>query len=984
MTPPRPERIPLPVEARRFVPLHLRFQPLLFLASAFAAGIALGRGLPARPILWGPIAIGLWFVSLLVRNSRAFVPLILISYGMAGILHLQLTERRSSPLPLRALYERGIIAAGEPARVIGRLVAPPEHAPQRVYLTLDVEHVVAFKHVHCTSGRLRVMVTVADPEARAALERLGLRYGRRVHALVRIVRPERYRNPGSPPYDEYLELRGYDLAAVSKSPVLMERLDAKVLLPGDIRHPTRCARFPQPGLVERLAARALASIFDVKEMLEQDLDRAFQAAGLRTVGLVKALLLGNRHFLDARVAEAFRAGGTFHLLVISGVHVGFLATLLFGIVSQYTRRLPLRALGTLLPLWGYALMVGGDPPVQRATVMVTAFVLASLLFRQTPAANSLGLAALLLLALNPRQLFSPSFQLSFAAAGSLALLVAPLFSRLQAIGAWQPTPEHPYPPRSPELVRAFAECLFWDERTFQREQKRSPIRFQLEKAGLARTLNRLRLQPIVRALILSVLVSLIVQLALLPLMIEYFHRVALIGIVLNVIVSVLVALLGVTALATLACFFWNVDLATPLATLSHRITDATIASSALALRLPELSFRVPDYSGAGALIYLVYWIAILYFAYRLHAWNPLDRPHAVIPPTPSPGRARIRYASSRWIPWGFASAFLLGLGLLIVHPFTPARPKGWLFVHFLDVGHGDAALIEFPDGTTMLLDAGGEVGPFSPGASPTPGTIVEGEEPEFLEDRPPIGEAVVSTFLWSRGLTRIDYVVPTHAHADHMRGFLDVIRNFEIGSVLLARRPARDPLFASFLRAVEQRRIPIIELQQGDRLWIGPPSAPSVTATVLWPPPDPQPEGWGNEESLVLRLQYGEISILFPGDIERTTEEALLISGQELRSDVLKVPHHGSRTSSSEPFLDRVRPRWAIVSAADPTTSGRFRYPPPDVRERYERRMIPLLHTGEQGLITLLTDGRTIRIHPWDPRVAMGPRAQEMNPGRPR
>jgi len=932
-------------------------------------GIALGRELPLRPTLWGLIAIGLWLISLLARNSRAFVPLILISYGTAGILHLQLTERRSSPPRLRALYERGIIAAGEPARVIGRLAAPPEHAPQRAYLTLDVEHVAAFGHVLCTSGRLRVMVAVADPEARDALERLGLRYGRRIHALVRIVRPERYRNPGSPPYDEYLELRGYDLAAVSKSPVLIERLDAKVLLPEAIRHPVPCAHASRTGLAERLIAPALTLLSDVKEMLEHDLDRTFQDAGPQTVGLVKALLLGNRHFLDARVAEAFRAGGTFHLLVISGAHIGFLAALLFGIVSLYTRRPSLRALGTLLPLWSYALMVGGQPPVQRATVMVTAFLLASLLFRQTPTANSLGLAALLLLALNPRQLFSPSFQLSFAAAGSLALLAAPLFSRLQAIGTWQPTPEHPYPPRGPELVRAFAECLFWDERKFQREQKRSPIRFQLEKAGLARTLNRLRLQPIVRALALSVLVSLTVQLGVLPLMIEYFHRVAFIGIVLNVIVSALIALLGVTAVATLACSLWNADLAALLASLTHRITDATIASSALALRCPELSFRVPDYSGASALIYLAYWIAILYFAYRLHAWNPLDRPHSPPRPIPSPERAWIRCAPSRWVPWGFTSVFLLSLGLLIAHPVTPSRPKGWLLVHFLDVGHGDAALIEFPNGTTMLVDAGGEVGPFPPSASSTPRAISESEEPEFLEDRPPIGEAVVSTFLWSRGLTRVDYLVPTHAHADHMRGFLDVVRNFEIGAVLLVRRPVRDPLFTTFLRTVEQRRIPIIELQQGDRLWIGPPSAPSAMATVLWPPPVPQPESWGNEDSLVLRLQYGEISILFPGDIERASEEMLLASGQDLRSDVLKVPHHGSRTSSSEPFLDRVRPRWAIVSAADPATSGRFRYPPPDVRERYERRMIPLWHTGEQGLITLLTDGRTVRIHPWDPRA---------------
>jgi len=134
---------------------------------------------------------------------------------------------------------------------------------------------------------------------------------------------------------------------------------------------------------------------------------------------------------------------------------------------------------------------------------------------------------------------------------------------------------------------------------------------------------------------------------------------------------------------------------------------------------------------------------------------------------------------------------------------------------------------------------------------------------------------------------------------------------------------------------------------------------------VLWPPPsDRQPETWENEDSLVLRIQYGDVTILLTGDIERAAEEALTVSGWELQSDVLKVPHHGSRTSSSEAFLNRVRPRWAILSAADPVT-GRFRYPHPDVRERYERRNIPLFHTGQQGLITLMTDGRTVHLSPF-------------------
>jgi competence protein ComEC len=955
-TAPAPDP-PRPVQAQRFVPLEPRFQPMFFLAAAFAAGIALGRVLPHRPLLWGIGAAGVWLCGLCLRRSRAFVPVILIGYGMAGVLHLQSVEAPLPPHRLRALYDRGLIAAGEPAHVIGRLVAPPERAPERVYLDLDVESVRTFGHALCASGRLRLMVALPDAEARTLYDRLGLRYGHRVHALGRFVPPKRYQNPGVPEYDEYLERHGYDLAAVSKSPLLLERLDEAAPLPADLSPATPCARSSISEPIRALLAPLLALLFDAKEMLEHDIDRVFRDA--RTAGLVKALLLGNRHALDARLAEALRASGTFHLLVISGLHIGFLAGVFLGIASWYTRRPLGRALGTLLPLWGYALMVGGQPPVWRATVMVTAFLLASLLFRQAPAANSLGIAALVLLVTNPRQLFSPSFQLSFAAAGSLVLLAAPLITRLQAIGAWRPTPEHPYPPQGPELIRRWAECLFWDERGFQREQQTSPIRFRLEKSALARALNRSRLQPAVRALMLSMLVSAVAHIALLPLLIEYFHRAAFIRIVLNVIVGATIALLGVTAAAALVLSMWKAHLAAHLAEPVRLLTEATIASSELALRFPALSSRVPDYSGAGAGIYVAHWAALLYLAHRLHAWRPLDPPPPAARTLPPP-IAQLQKRRQRARRWALGIALGLltaNLWLLTAHPFRPVRPAGQLLIHFLDVGHGDAILLELPDGTTALVDAGGEIGP-------TSAPLADDGEPEFVEDRLPIGERVVSNFLWSRGLDRVDVLIPTHAHADHLRGFLDVVRNFEIGSVLLARRPQRDPLFAAFLHEVRRRRIPIVEIRQGDRLRLGRARTPLVTATVLWPPATEQPETWGNQDSLVLRLQYGDTTILLTGDIERAAEEALLTSGHALQSDVLKIPHHGSRTSSSDAFLDRVRPRWAILSAADPVT-GRFRYPHPEVRERYERRHISLFHTGQQGAITLATDGRAVRFSPF-------------------
>jgi hypothetical protein len=355
-------------------------------------------------------------------------------------------------------------------------------------------------------------------------------------------------------------------------------------------------------------------------------------------------------------------------------------------------------------------------------------------------------------------------------------------------------------------------------------------------------------------------------------MIEYFHRVALIGIVLNVIVSALIALLGVTA-ATLACSLWNADLAALLATLTHRITDATIASSALALRCPELSFRVRIIpaqvrsftSPIGSPSYIS----------PIGSMRGIRLTVLTLPPTDPFARASMD---------PLRSVEMGSLGLHVRLPAEP-RPPDRPSCHALS-SEGMA-----PCPLPRRRDTGTQRSSNSPMGRRCSWMPVE-RSALFLQallpprERSPRARSLNSSKTvrrlarpssppssGPRGLTRVDYLVPTHAHADHMRGFLDVVRNFEIGAVLLVRRPVRDPLFMTFLCAVEQRRIPIIELQQGDRLWIGPPSAPSAMATVLWPPPVPQPESWGNEDSLVLRLQYGEISILFPGDIERASEK---------------------------------------------------------------------------------------------------------------
>jgi competence protein ComEC len=270
------------------------------------------------------------------------------------------------------------------------------------------------------------------------------------------------------------------------------------------------------------------------------------------------------------------------------------------------------------------------------------------------------------------------------------------------------------------------------------------------------------------------------------------------------------------------------------------------------------------------------------------------------------------------------------MGILIFHPFSARPHDGKLHVDFLDVGQGDAALVTMPDGTTLLIDAGGDT----------------------IDSSRRIGETVVSEYLWWRGLSQIDYVLATHADADHIDGLNDVLENFTVRSALIARRPAGDPEFAKFSQTLAQTKTHAETIEAGDVIHFG-----DVVVSVLWPPAGGEKSA--NNDSIVLRLQYRERSILLTGDIEQAAERSLLASQQQLHADVIKVPHHGSKTSSTEEFVVATKPQFAIISVG---RQSRFGHPHQEVVERWQANGATILTTGNSGAITIATDGHDLSL----------------------
>jgi competence protein ComEC len=889
--------------------------PLVALAAAVAFGVLLAQ-YSAAPLALS-LACGACLstsaaVAFIRKKTCATSYLLFFSFVCTGASLASIEVGRVSETRLRRLYERGQLASGEPLELDGVLERAPEVAPDGLLFSLRVERLRRGREERAASGRVEFFAPVRDERAGREYESLELRRGARVRVLSEPTRAERYRNPGVESLNDYLEQRDADARATIKSPLLVERLDDEsVLLP-------------------------LVWLDDWRRSLVVIFDRMFSAD---TSGVLKASLLGNRQGLSRANAERFREGGTFHVLVISGLHITLLGGLVWAAARRVTRRPVCQWALSVGCVWVYTIGVGAESSVVRAALMFSAAALAPALGRRAGALNALGGAALVLLVWRPRNLFDPSFQLTFLSVLAIVSLALPLLTHLREVGEWRPVRATPRPPECARSWLTLGELLFWSERRQRRELESSTHTYRLFKTPWAARLERWHVQRPLRYFFAALLVSLAVQLVLLPVQVLYFHRLSLASLVLNVFVGALLVVLTLAALAAVALSTLSGTLAAPFVSLAE-------ASSWLASHSVEpfaanglASLRPPEYSGAAALVYIIYYVPLLLLMFEAARRLSSVNTSTARPELSEASRSRL------FKPTLFAS---VSMALLItLHPLSAGRPDGRLRLDFLDVGQGDAALLTMPDGTTLLLDGGGRMRFRARGGGE------EGVE-TFERDARGVGDAVVSEYLWHRGLDRVNFILPTHADTDHIEGLNDVASNFKVDAALVARAPASDEEFARFDATARRNRVPLYGIARGDLLRFG-----GVAIDVLWPPLAAAGAASRNDDSVVLRIRFGRRTFLLTGDIESRAESALLGARDELRCDAVKVAHHGSRTSSTEAFVNAARPTFALISVGLDSPYG---HPHPNVLERWRASGAQILTTGERGTITLSTDGQDLRV----------------------
>lgn len=250
--------------------------------------------------------------------------------------------------------------------------------------------------------------------------------------------------------------------------------------------------------------------------------------------------------------------------------------------------------------------------------------------------------------------------------------------------------------------------------------------------------------------------------------------------------------------------------------------------------------------------------------------------------------------------------------------------SGLLEVHFLDVGQGDAIFIESPTGVQVLVDGG-----------PNAGVLAElGKKMSFFD-------------------RSIDLMIATHPDTDHVGGLTDVLVRYEVGSVLYTENESDSPAATSFMRALQAEGAVQTLARRGQRYDLG----GGVMLEVLFPENNPK-DLESNTSSIVAKVTYGETEVLLTGDSPKSIEEYLvLVEGENLESDILKVGHHGSRTSTSELFLAEVNPIYAVISAEK---DSRYGHPHVEVTDALFNAGIETVSTAERGTVTFMSNGGTI------------------------
>jgi competence protein ComEC len=918
-------------------------------------------------------------------------------------------------------------------------------------------------HSGVREARGAVRVTVGGQSATARMA--SWRAGRRIRAPVSLRAPLPYRNVGVPDQRDRLALAGINLFGSIKSATLVHLVSPASPWQeraADLRAWARHALTKHVRTATRVGtgADATATVTDAAASAGAGADAGAGSAGDASAGpgsgsasgadagpdpgrdlglrlgagerppasaspgqsaaIAIAVLIGDRAGLSPDVERRLQRAGTYHVIAISGGNIAILTALLLAALRLLPMPPPLRLALAAAAVLLYAIVIDAGPSVIRATMAAVAYLLTRAIDVEARSLEILSAIVFLMLLSAPLDIVDAGFWLTCGATLGILLHAGPTLQhlrlRLRCASASPASPAGPVgparPTRSARSVRSQAEATLV-------------------------TACRRGSAAIGWALLSLIVTTLFAELVLLPITAFTFSQITLAGLLLNIAAIPLMTVAQLAGMTTLAA-----DASTTLAGatgwIAHLAATGLVRSANLVDLAPWMAVRVPPPP---------LWLVFAYFASWVALWT-----------APPASRLMSSSASTALAFIGVAAAWTACLALIVIAPPLPAFPwpraaaagsaaceplpipPAWrqrprIALTMIDVGQGGAALVQADDGSALLVDAGGT-----------------------MSDAFDIGARVVSPALWALGIRRLDALGLTHGDIDHIGGAPAIVDDFSPRELWRAIQPADEATDDHRLKTIatkaRTRGAAVRTLASGDhvslghasiRVWNPPPAAPaaplalgaSVAPGSPTAPSAPVASGspvipvtparqtasatapsrgrLRNNESLVLDVRLGDVSIVLPGDIGADVERRLARDsdvasarqpGQPLprsvattpaahsrtnlaaaaagapagadgtappRLRILAAPHHGSRTSSSAIFLDAFPPSVVLISAG---LNNRHGHPSPATLDRYRARGIPVFRTDLDGAIQVLTDGAAILVSTCSGRRAsFGPAA---------